>query len=44
MLSKIGNLRKTCRYFGGSRGIFYSWKGAYDQFGEIKTDQQETLP
>ena len=31
---KIGNIRKTCRYFGVSRAIFYRWKDAYGQFGE----------
>ncbi len=31
---KIGNIRKTCRYFGISRAIFYRWRDAYDRFGE----------
>ena len=31
---KIGNIRKTCRYFGISRAIFYRWRDAYKQFGE----------
>ena len=31
---KIGNIRKTCRYFGVSRAIFYRWRDAYDEFGE----------
>jgi hypothetical protein len=34
MLIKISNLRKTYRYFGVSRAIFYSSKVAYDQFNE----------
>lgn len=33
-VKKIGNIRKTCRYFGVSRAIFYRWRDAYDQFGE----------
>ena len=31
---KIGNNRKTCRYFGVSQAIFYRWRDAYEQFGE----------
>ena len=31
---KIGNNRKTCRYFGVSQAIFYRWRDAYDEFGE----------
>ncbi len=31
---KIGNNRKTCRYFGISQAIFYRWRDAYDEFGE----------
>ncbi len=31
---KIGDIRKTCRYFGISRAIFYRWRDAYDRFGE----------
>jgi ribosomal protein S14 len=27
-------IRKTCRYFGISRAIFYRWRDAYDRFGE----------
>lgn len=33
-VKKIVNIRKTCRYFGVSRAIFYRWRDAYDQFGE----------
>lgn len=31
---KIGNVAKTCRYFGISREAFYRWKRAYDKLGE----------
>ncbi len=31
---KIGNVAKTCRYFGISREAFYRWKRAYVKFGE----------
>jgi len=30
----IGNVSKTCRYFGISRETFYLWKRAYEQCGE----------
>jgi transposase InsO family protein len=30
----IGNVSKTCRYFGISRETFYLWKRAYERFGE----------
>jgi len=32
---KIGNIRKTCRYFGIPRSSFYRWKTAYDRNGEL---------
>jgi hypothetical protein len=32
---KIGNIRKTCRYFGISRAGFYLWKNAYEKFGLV---------
>ena len=31
---KIGNVRKTCRYFGIGRSSFYRWKRAFDRDGE----------
>ena len=31
---KLGNVRKTCRYFGIPRSTFYRWKRAYDECGE----------
>ena len=30
---KIGNVRKTCRYFGIGRSSFYRWKRAFDREG-----------
>ena len=30
----IGNVSKTCRYFGIGRQAFYEWKKAYEQHGE----------
>ena len=31
---EIGNVSKTCRYFGISRESFYQWKRAYEIHGE----------
>ena len=31
---KIGNIRKTCRYFGVPRSLYYVWKASFEQFGE----------
>ena len=31
---QIGNIRKTCRYFGISKSIFYRWKKNYEREGE----------
>jgi len=31
---KIGNIAKTCRYFGICRQTFYMWKKAYEEHGE----------
>jgi len=31
---KSGNIRKTCRYFGIPRSLFYVWKAAYEREGE----------
>ena len=33
---KIGNVRKTCRYFGIGRSSFYRWKRAFDREGESR--------
>jgi transposase-like protein len=30
----IGNISKTCRYFGIFHQTFYEWKQAYAQLGE----------
>ena len=31
---EIGNIAKTCRYFGICRETFYTWKRAYEARGE----------
>lgn len=32
--SQIGNVAKTCRYFGICRQTFYTWKKSYEEHGE----------
>ena len=32
--ARIGNVRKTCRYFGVARSGFYVWKKAYETHGD----------
>ena len=29
--ARVGNIRKTCRYFGIPRSLFYVWKAAYER-------------
>ncbi len=31
---RIGNIRRTCRYFGVARSAFYLWKQAYETYGD----------
>ncbi len=31
---RIGNVRRTCRYFGVARSVFYLWKQAYETYGD----------
>ena len=31
---EIGNVSKSCRYFGISREAYYQWKRAYEKHGE----------
>ena len=31
---RIGNINKTCRYFGVARSTFYLWRGRYRELGE----------
>ena len=33
---KIGDVARTCRYFGVGRSSFYRWRTAYAQRGEAK--------
>ncbi len=38
----LGNVRKTCRYFGLSRSTFYRWKSAYKKEGELGLTNKST--
>jgi len=40
----IGNVSKTCRYFGISREIFYRWKRAYEAEGESALINSKPCP
>jgi len=31
---QIGNIRKTCRYFGVGRSTFYLWRAIYRESGD----------
>jgi hypothetical protein len=41
---KIGDVGKTCRYFGVGRSSFCRWKAAYDQRGEAGLVNEKPLP
>ena len=41
---KIGNIAKTCRYFGISRETFYTWKRIYDKEGELGLINSKPCP
>lgn len=40
----IGNVSKSCRYFGISREIFYQWKRAYEADGEAALINSKPCP
>ena len=42
--AKIGNIRKTCRYFGISRSNYYEWKKRYNQKGEAGLINSKPCP
>jgi len=39
-----GNIAKTCRYFGISRDSFYTWRKAYNKFGETGLINNKPCP
>jgi transposase len=41
---KTGNIRKTCRYFGIPRSLFYVWKAAYEREGEAGLVRKKPIP
>ena len=42
--ARIGNVRKTCRYFGVARSGFYVWKKAYEPHGAEGLVNQKPCP
>ena len=42
--ARIGNVRKTCRYFGVARSGFYVWKKAYETHGDEDLVNQKLCP
>ena len=42
--AQIGNVRKTCRYFGVARSGFYVWKKAYETHGDEGLVNQKPCP
>lgn len=41
---KIGDVDKTCRYFGVGRASFYRWRAAYRQNGLAGLENRKTAP
>ena len=41
---KIGDVSKTCRYFGIGRASFYRWRKAYLERGEAGLINAKTIP
>ena len=41
---KIGDVGKTCRYFGVGRSSFYRWKASFEQHGEAGLMNQKPIP
>jgi transposase len=41
---KIGDVARTCRYFGVGRPSFYRWKAAYEQRGEARLINEKPVP
>ena len=42
--ARIGNVRKTCRYFGIARSGFYVWKKAYATHGDESLINKKPCP
>jgi transposase len=41
---QIGDVSRTCRYFGIGRASFYRWKAAFQRQGEIGLANRKTVP
>ena len=41
---ELGNISKTCRYFGVSRETYYQWKRAYEAKGESALINSKPCP
>ena len=41
---RIGNIRKTCSYFGVSRSVFYIWRNAYETHGDAGLVNKKPCP
>ena len=41
---RIGNMRKTCRYFSVLRSAVYLWKKAYEERGDAGLINQKPCP
>jgi transposase len=41
---QIGDVAKTCRYFGIGRASFYRWKAAFQRQGEAGLANRKTAP
>jgi transposase len=41
---RIGNVRKTCRYFGVSRSVSNLWKKAYETHGDKGLVNKKACP
>ena len=42
--AKIGDVSKTCRYFGIGRAAFYRWRKAYSKHGEAGLINCRSVP
>jgi len=41
---QIGDVSRTCRYFGIGRASFYRWKAAFQKRGEVGLVNKKTIP
>ena len=41
---QIGDVSRTCRYFGIGRASFYRWRAAFQKRGEVGLVNKKTIP